>query len=192
MSGGLRFIYRVAHAPTYEDQKALFHGIFRRDLTSLADSLKHSTQTRPFRPEPLYEYSGEALQALARHEDACDADVGPYEAWFRAHRDKGDSRFVFLADCAPLRRMGYVMWDDARLVEAEWWERFDILVARGTGEEDSDTKREGREDMLESFEARSKLWHQGARGYWAPDDHSQIIWPDSGSGSGQFADTDSD
>ncbi|PNY27592.1 Uncharacterized protein TCAP_02483 [Tolypocladium capitatum] len=86
--------------------------------------------------------------------------------------------------------MGYVMWDHARLVEAEWWERFDPLVAQGTEEAASDDERQDRDDMLESFEARSKLWHQGARGYWSPGDASRIIWPESSSGSGPVTDTE--
>jgi hypothetical protein len=124
---------------------------------------------------PLKAQSEEELHSIALRRDNPpddDTDQGPYEAWRNAHADSTLEESVMFGDDAWLRERAYVFWDRDRIQQ-----RF----KDGFGEEPGDrvgyTEQE-YEDMLESFDERSKIWQKGGKGFWSKGDTSRIVWPD--------------
>ena len=75
-----------------------------------------------------------------------------------------------LSEAAWLRERAYVFWDGNRLRNHP----------DGLGEDPGDrrgyTKAE-HEDMMESFDERSKVCQKGGKGYWSKNDTSRVMWP---------------
>lgn len=98
----------------------------------------------------------------------------PWEAWRGAHADLPRNAFVMFSENSGLRDRAYVFWDNQRFArycllrkfEREAPPRVEILP-----ESDEWTQ------MERSWEARSKIWQRGGRGYWAEGDLSRIEWP---------------
>lgn len=100
-----------------------------------------------------------------------DPDRGPYEAWRNLHADSTLLVSLMLDDDDWLRGRAYVFWDRDRLQK-----QFEDGFGKDPGRQPAYTDQD-YEDMLESFNERSKIWQKGGTGYWARGDASRIVWP---------------
>lgn len=71
-------------------------------------------------------------------------------------------------DNAWLRERAYVFWDEDRVRS----------LKDGFGKHPGYQAFPEREyeDMMESFNERSKIWLHGGGGYWSKGDTSRIVW----------------
>lgn len=102
-----------------------------------------------------------------------DPDTSPYDVFSSVNAERIGEEAVFLHENATLRECAYVLWDEARLrrLEHRLWE--DIW-----GERQPEPTEEENDEMLESFEERSRIWREGGRGYWSVGNTSRIVWKD--------------
>ncbi|KAF2789047.1 hypothetical protein K505DRAFT_365959 [Melanomma pulvis-pyrius CBS 109.77] len=104
-----------------------------------------------------------------------DPDTGPIDVWRWTHQNETWANFVNQDDRKTLREWGFVMWDRARLDESS------IFQSRWEppypNDEESRANIQRRAEMQASWEARSKMYRIGGRGWWSFGDHSKIIWP---------------
>ena len=175
LSHGVEFVYNLTVADTYDAKHRMLNatsGPSESD-TSLPEALKELLYDDENDGRKLAEYSDAELHAMAKRcngqaED--DADRGPFEAWREANADHWLEDSCMRIDVDWLRERAYVFWDENRPRNHQ----------DGFGEDPGDrrdyTKAE-HEDMLESFDERSKVWQKGGKGYWSRDDTSRIIWP---------------
>ena len=103
-----------------------------------------------------------------------DPDSGPADIWRWAHPDEPSEDFFNEYDRVPLREWGYLMWDHARLDD------FGIFQTRWERSCPSDEKSRAKDqrfaEMRASWDARSKIWLMGGRGWWSPEDPSKVVW----------------
>ncbi len=172
---GLEFVYNLTIADTYDAKHKMLNATSgpSDNETSLPQALQEVISDDGNDDRKLAEYSDAELHAIAQDRSGQaedDTDQGPYEAWREANADYWLSDSCMSSDAAWLRERAYVFWDEDRLRNHQ----------DGFGEDPGDrrdcTKAE-HEDMLESFDERSKVWQKGGKGYWSRDDTSRIIWP---------------
>lgn len=106
-----------------------------------------------------------------------DPDTGSPDIWKWAHQDETWANFVNQDNRKTLREWGYVVWDRARLDESG------ILQSRWEppyhNDEEAQADIQRRAEMQASWEARSKMYMIGGRGWWSFGDHSKTIWPNT-------------
>lgn len=104
-----------------------------------------------------------------------DPDTGPTDIWRWAHQDETWANFVNQDNRKTLREWGFVMWDHARLDESSIFQsRWEPLYPN---DEESRADIQRRAEMEASWEARSRIYMIGGRGWWSFGDHSKIIRP---------------
>ncbi len=87
----------------------------------------------------------------------------------RPNADRWLEDSCMFSDAAWLRERAYVFWDKERLRNHP----------DGFGEDPGDRRdfdAAEHEDMIDSFDERSKVWLKGGSGYWSRDDTSRIVW----------------
>ncbi|EQB43984.1 hypothetical protein CGLO_17317 [Colletotrichum gloeosporioides Cg-14] len=121
----------------------------------------------------------EVLSRVLCEEDK-DYDLGPRESWIAANLGMSESEsessegFVSLLWNGSdwLRGRAYLFWDWDRVQRHQYldlWQTARVMI--------HDTPCPGGiKEMEESFAERSKIWHEGGRGYWSKGDTSRIIW----------------
>ena len=101
-----------------------------------------------------------------------DPDRGPYEAWCNLQGDWIREASLMFDDDAWLRERAFLFWDRDRLQK-----QFEDGFGKEPEDRPGPTKQE-HEEMIESFDERSKIWQKGGTGYWARGDTSRIVWPE--------------
>lgn len=127
-----------------------------------------------FDTRTLEQHSEDELRSIAprpRGQPEGGTDSGPYQAWHNANADSTLEESLVFNDKAWLLERAYVFWDRDRMQEHE--DGFGQNPGRKAAYTDQDYQ-----DMLESFEERSRIWQQGGRDYWSRGDTSRIVWPD--------------
>lgn len=104
-----------------------------------------------------------------------DPDSGPSDGWRWAHQDETWANFVNQDNRKTLREWGYVMWNRVRLDESGIFQ--DIWEPSYPNDEESQVEIQRRAEMEASWEARSKIYIAGGRGWWAFGNHGRVIWP---------------
>ncbi|KAF4844054.1 hypothetical protein CGCSCA4_v007597 [Colletotrichum siamense] len=121
----------------------------------------------------------EVLSRVLCEEDK-DHDLGPRESWIAANLGMSESDFEssggfvsLLWDGSDwLRGRAYLFWDWDRVQRHQFLDLWQTArVMRHDTPCPEDTK-----EMEESFAERSKIWHEGGRGYWSKGDTSRIVW----------------
>jgi hypothetical protein len=108
-----------------------------------------------------------------------DPDTGPADIWRWTHEGETRAGFIYQEHQEPLREWGYVLWDRSRLdnigIFDSSWEPLDIS---------SDMILERQQEakrhfiyMASSWDARSKIYVTGGRGWWNWGDSSKVVWP---------------
>ena len=141
---------------------------------NLPEALQELVDERNYDSRKLAGYSDPELYAIAQRDgdrtQEKDTERGPYEAWREANADRwlGDS--CAYSETAWRRERAHVFWDGDQLRNHPGGLGEDPGVERGY------TAAE-YEDMMESFDERSKFWQNGGKGYWSKDDTSRITYP---------------
>lgn len=174
ISKGLAYLHRLVVVPTYEERYEMLGAIPSTSSDFLLDGLiEHQPDVAV---KPLSAFSEMEKKALTSKSSAEDPDSGPYNAWHWAHLRGYGEAFVFADLHQPLRKRGYVMWDDWRLRESH-------LFSKPFSGEDylpspANELTELREQEIEeSWERRSEIYVLGGRGWWSKEDESKIVWP---------------
>ena len=174
---GLEFIFQLSTTSAYDDR----HRLLKSNQGSAGFHL-FKALTPPDTLQqggiPLEEYTDEEerMYVNSSFDNDDDDDIGPAEAWRWAHARNTKERFYYLKSHRSLRQRGYVMWDferhlDCGLLEKPVADMLDSLrpdFLRWEAEQQEQTR---------SFEERTRIWEKGGRGWWAPEDESQIQWP---------------
>lgn len=130
----------------------------------------------------------EVLSRVLCEEDK-DYDLGPRESWIAANLGMSESDFEssggfvsLLWDGSDwLRGRAYLFWDWDRVQRHQFLDLWQTArVMRHDTPCPEDTK-----EMEESFAERSKIWHEGGRGYWSKGDTSRIVWSERNEAGGQ-------
>ena len=175
LSHGIEFVYNLTIADIYDAKHRMLEATSGPSVraTNLPEALPEVIDDDENDGRKLAEYSDAELHAIAKRysgQTEDDTDRGPYEAWREANADRWLADSCMLSEAAWLRERAYVFWDGNRLRNHP----------DGLGEDPGDrrgyTKAE-HEDMMESFDERSKVCQKGGKGYWSKNDTSRVMWP---------------
>ncbi len=175
LSHGVEFVYNLTIADTYDakhsELEATSGPIVR--ATNLPKALQEVMADDENDDIRLAGYCDAELHCIANRysgqvED--DTDRGPYEAWREANAECWLADSCMLREAAWLRERAYVFWDGDRVRNHQY------RCGGNPGYRRGYTKAE-HEDMMESFDERSKVWQKGGKGYWSTNDNSRVIWP---------------
>ncbi|KAH9884417.1 hypothetical protein F4778DRAFT_762890 [Xylariomycetidae sp. FL2044] len=166
---GLPRILKIATSKSFQDQEKAFR---TKDMLvghwfgflndSLMDLALRDANDRPdlFEAAPFFEEKDKGPQSIWRvscfqsgWEDQDHAQLAIYDDLHWGHR-----------------HWGYIMWDRQRLDDIGAFEVPWELQDDRTGAEPT------REEMQESWRARSEVYDRGGRGWWAPGDESRLEW----------------
>jgi hypothetical protein len=177
---------KLVSATTYEERHELIGEFPGPRYDFLSDALSRLTRThedgspKPW-DGPLSEYTEEVTQTLLGQNSTDDPDPGPFNAWYwtNKHFQYGHSIYSSYAADAVLRRRGYVMWDQSRLIE-EWdfsWDAY-YQIEHPPDDYITDDEFDARyKEITDSYDRRSQIWQEGGRGWWSKEDESKIVWP---------------
>lgn len=163
-------------ADSYDVKHSMLHATVTilDTQTNLPEALQEVIIHDPNDDRKLVGHSKAELYAIAqRQEDRVeeeDTERGPYETWREANADRWVEDSCMLSDAAWLRKRAYVFWDGGRLRNHPG----------GLGEDpggERDYTMAEHEEMMQSFDERSKFWLKGGRGYWSKNDTSRITYP---------------
>lgn len=154
------------NADTYDAKKNLLDSAFGAGQVNLHKALTWLSEEDYTNDTRLEDYSEDEIKSLISHTDRQDADEGPYKSWYAAHIGMSRSSWVMLSNNAWLRERAYVLWDWNRVCENSL-----LKIFEGIPEHISSllVEQKDYEEMLASFDARSKSWQKGGRGYWTKD-----------------------
>lgn len=105
-----------------------------------------------------------------------DEDDGPYATWLAANRYESEHWALMAYLMGGFRAQAYVFWDADRI------DLYELVDAYLEDDHQPRAPLDRLEDytagaeMEQSFEARSKIWNSGGRGYWSKGDESRIVW----------------
>ncbi|KAK1775415.1 hypothetical protein QBC45DRAFT_422270 [Copromyces sp. CBS 386.78] len=172
LSRGVEFVYSLTVADSYDAKKSLLESSVDSmpGRISLPEALG---QLYDADGQMIEEYSEEQLRSMApRHSDQTeeDTDCGPYQAWRNANEGLSLEESIMMAHNSWLRERAYVFWDAHRVSKLQ------DGFGEDPGYQAAFTEQEYNE-MLESFDERSKIWQKGGTGYWSRGDTSRIVWP---------------
>ncbi|KAK2789105.1 hypothetical protein FQN52_006368 [Onygenales sp. PD_12] len=123
LSSGLATLHTLVLASTFEERSPLMVTDHQGNMDFLQDALMACDLGDLGYHGKVSECSEEQLQTLKDRSFTDDPDPGPYNAWRWAHANAFGTWAVYADygpyDYMPLRKRGYVMWDDSRLVR-EW------------------------------------------------------------------------
>ncbi|KAJ9230660.1 hypothetical protein C8Q69DRAFT_448505 [Paecilomyces variotii] len=172
MFRGLNFLRKVITAKGYDDRYRILNPNFDYAGMTL------STIVRSLNLEddqvPLERYDGENLEAVLGSSFVKDPDPGPAQAWKWTHLKLTRSNFVGCWYMRDLRRRGYVMWDQSRLVRWRFFESPEWQFPDDPDDEDEEHARE--EEMERSWAQRRRLYRKGFLGWWSEGDESKLTW----------------
>ena len=178
LSRGLGQIMRIRNAETYEARYQLVQGRTPRPdidrefiMASLVDNALGGNGYHEILNDMTLEQANEASKIPL----AAEPDRGPMEAWKWAYGPFFANCYFFYEN-RFLRQSAYVIWDKDRL--ALWGlfkgRRQDFIELENAYA----PSREAKEAQWESQEARRKIYQEGGRGWWSPNDSSRIQWPE--------------
>ncbi|KAI1128589.1 hypothetical protein F5Y10DRAFT_264932 [Nemania abortiva] len=171
LSQGVDFIHQLTTVDSYEAKRTLLNSALGRSATNLPERLEAMLETYSKDVLDAAEAcSKDQLQSLLSSCDNDDTNNGPFEAWYTCHEGVPAGAWAMTDDNAWLRRRAYVFWDWGRI------QSNDLLpVFRSVPESQSSayTSQE-YDEMLESFDERSRISQAGGRGYWSKGDTSRI------------------
>ncbi|KAF2762333.1 hypothetical protein EJ05DRAFT_497187 [Pseudovirgaria hyperparasitica] len=177
LSLGLEKLQRIMAAKSYETRyERLYSGVYPKTrFNFLCEALNHANRRDD--GNYLSDFSPTIERTHINRPFVAEADTGPDDIWRWAHQDETWAHFVNQNNRETLREWGYVMWDRARLEEcaifhSSWEPPY-------PNEEDSRACIQRRAEMEASWEARSKIYMMGGKGWWSLGDHSRIIWPET-------------
>lgn len=172
LSLGLACLRQIVNTSAFDDRCRLLKALKRGPGPSLYDAL--SAQGYGNDLPDLEDYTEEDEHAHIPPQLLVDGDKGPEEAWRWAYAGNKNAYWYNISEQGFLRQRGYVMWDSARLVQ------WDLLTHEWDGLPQKsfsiDEHRLRHDEMMDSFEARHKLWCRGGRGWWSARDESRIKW----------------
>ncbi|WEW57319.1 hypothetical protein PRK78_002784 [Emydomyces testavorans] len=179
LSLGLEKLYQIITAETYEARYKLLNdrrfNCPRTQFDFLYDALDNVNE--PDDALFLSDFTPEDERSHIRPPFFDDPDPGPAKIWRWAHQDETQLQFVYQKSREPLREWGYVMWNSRRLHDLGiLQEPFDTEGAWNASRPDLDEEGRLRAEMGMSWEARSKIYMTGGRGWWSVGDHSKIVW----------------
>lgn len=175
LSLGLETLRRISMAETYEARYELpysgYHPksryYFLCEALNLANKIDDAV--------PLSDFTPTDERTHIRPLFFNDPDTGSPDIWKWAHQDESWANFVNQDNRKTLREWGYVMCDRARMDD------YGIFQSRWEPPYHNDAESKAYiqrcAEMQASWEARSKIFRSGGRGWWSFGDHSKIIWP---------------
>lgn len=168
---GLAFLRKVITASTYDDRRRLLTPVVLQIVNFLPSEARELVCRKVDDAVPLSQYDQAQLEPFVQPY-APEPDLGPVEAWVRAHLEAPWRNFVADINSRDLRRWGYVMWDHSRLQSIGFLDN--PFVPPPRPEIVSETDR--LDAVIDSLITRRKLFVNGARGWWAKDDESHLEW----------------
>ncbi|KAF4420427.1 zinc finger domain-containing protein [Fusarium austroafricanum] len=177
---GLEKLHQIITAETYEARHKLLNdrrfSCPRTRFDFLYDALDNVNEPDDT-PLLLSDFTQEDERSHIRPPFFNDPDSGPAEIWRWAHQDETQQQFVYQKSRGPLREWGYVMWDSRRLHDLGILQKpFDSEGAWNASRLDLDQEGRHGAEMAMSWEARSKIYMAGGRGWWSVGDDSKIVW----------------
>ncbi|KAF4831846.1 hypothetical protein CGCTS75_v004910 [Colletotrichum tropicale] len=192
LSQGIEYICDVITQDNYESRKReleLAHSMYDANLNEVLFGLEEQmfsvdiwqgmVRLNLQDGDSFISTKEEVLSRVLCEEDK-DYDLGPRESWIAANLGMSESDFEssggfvsLLWDGSDwLRGRAYLFWDWDRVQRHQFLDLWQTArVMRHDTPCPEDTK-----EMEESFAERSKIWHEGGRGYWSKGDTSRIVW----------------
>ncbi|KAM5457494.1 hypothetical protein MaudCBS49596_000689 [Microsporum audouinii] len=171
---GLNYIYKIAHAQSYEERLPLIDCGLQNECSFLWQGIVYDANLDW--PEPFDNIPEEELLWLVNASASCDCDPGPYEAWHWGNPNVDPQIMVQAGNQIPLRKWAYVMWDHDRLLAWDIFSQpFNPFCRKDEKAASSEIERKQRE-LYRSRAARSKIFLKGGKGYWSENDETKVKW----------------
>ncbi|KAK4465897.1 hypothetical protein QBC42DRAFT_283058 [Cladorrhinum samala] len=156
LSHGIEFVYELSIARCYDAKRRMLESAL--DLDDVRVNLPEELRAlyAGFDTRTIGQHSEEELHSIAprpRDRPKGSMDPGPYQSWRNANSDSTLEESVMFNDKAWLRERAYVFWDRDRMLKLKHEDGF----GQDPGSKPAYTDQD-YQDMLESFEKRSRIW----------------------------------
>jgi hypothetical protein len=171
---GLEKLYQISLAKSYDQWCELMKIPLEPRLSypNLYNELLYSCSS-DIDSKYLRDFTREEEDYLVSSAFFADPDSGPVDIWWYMHLDDAPLQYVMSGYHRYLRKEAYVMWDRSRFDSLGIFDK--SWDAQGVGWI-TPVSESHRGEVWDSFAARSKVYNDGGRGWWACGDLSRIRW----------------